>query len=92
MPSFDLASRPWIGVLRRDGSQDELSLRQVFEQAGELRRVTGEPATQEFALVRLLLAVAHDALDGPGDVEEWAQLWEDPDCFGPVQAYLEKHG
>jgi CRISPR system Cascade subunit CasA len=89
--SFDLTGRPWIQVLRRDGSQDELSLRQVFEQAGGLRRVTGDLATQEFALVRLLLAVAHDALDGPGDVEEWAELWEDPDCFAPVQAYLEEH-
>ncbi|MGC9499270.1 type I-E CRISPR-associated protein Cse1/CasA [Streptomyces sp. WG7] len=88
--SFDLTSRPWIGVLRCDGSQDELSLRQVFAQAGDLRCVVGELATQEFSLVRLLLAVAHDALDGPGDIDEWAELWEDPDCFGPVQAYLEE--
>ncbi|WP_217142724.1 type I-E CRISPR-associated protein Cse1/CasA [Streptomyces sp. AC627_RSS907] len=88
--SFDLTSRPWIGVLRCDGSQDELSLRQVFAQADDLRCVVGELATQEFSLVRLLLAVAHDALDGPGDIEEWAELWEDPDCFAPVQAYLEQ--
>ncbi|MEV5432733.1 type I-E CRISPR-associated protein Cse1/CasA [Streptomyces sp. NPDC052701] len=78
-------------MLRCDGSQDELSLCQVFAQADELRRVVGDLATQEFALVRLLLAVAHDALDGPGDIEEWAELWEDPDCFAPVQAYLEEH-
>ncbi|GHI93976.1 type I-E CRISPR-associated protein Cse1/CasA [Streptomyces olivaceus] len=90
-PVFDLTGQPWIGVLRCDGSQDELSLRQVFAQAGGLRCVVGELATQEFSLVRLLLAVAHDALDGPGDVEEWADLWEDPDCFAPVQAYLEEH-
>ncbi|MGC9441991.1 type I-E CRISPR-associated protein Cse1/CasA [Streptomyces sp. WG5] len=87
--SFDLTSRPWIGVLRCDGSQDELSLRQVFAQADDLRCVVGELATQEFSLGRLLLAVAHDALDGPGDIEEWAELWEDPDCFAPVEAYLE---
>ncbi|MFH9575691.1 type I-E CRISPR-associated protein Cse1/CasA [Streptomyces sp. NPDC017454] len=88
--SFDLTSRPWVGVLRCDGSQDELSLRQVFSQADDLRCVVGELATQEFSLVRLLLAVAHDALDGPGDIEEWAELWEDPDCFAPVEAYLEE--
>lgn len=90
-PAFDLTSRPWIGVLRRGGSQDELSLRQVFAQADDLRCVVGELATQEFSLVRLLLAVAHDALEGPGDIEEWAELWEDPDCFAPVQAYLDEH-
>ncbi|MGA5123718.1 type I-E CRISPR-associated protein Cse1/CasA [Streptomyces pseudogriseolus] len=89
--SFDLTSQPWIGVLRCDGAQDELSLRQVFAQADELRCVLGELATQEFSLFRLLLAVAHDALDGPGDIEEWAELWKDPDCFAPVQAYLDEH-
>ncbi|MEU8605361.1 type I-E CRISPR-associated protein Cse1/CasA [Streptomyces parvulus] len=88
--SFDLTGRPWIGVLRCDGSQDELSLGQVFAQAGDLRCVVGELATQEFSLVRLLLAVTHDALDGPGDIEDWADLWEDPDCFAPIQAYLEQ--
>lgn len=88
--SFDLTSRPWIGLLRSDGSQDELSLRQVFAQADGLRCVVGDLVTQEFSLVRLLLAVAHDALDGPRDIEEWAELWEDPDCFAPVQAYLEQ--
>lgn len=90
-PSFDLTRRPWIPVLHSNGSQDELSLCQVFDHAGDLRRVVGGLATQEFALIRLLLAVAHDALDGPAGVEEWAELWEDPDCFAPVQVYLEEH-
>ncbi|MGV9248890.1 type I-E CRISPR-associated protein Cse1/CasA [Streptomyces sp. NPDC003710] len=89
--SFDLTARPWIPVLRRDGSQEELSLRQVFEQAHDLRRIVGDLPTQEFALVRLLLAVAHDALDGPQDTDEWAQLWADETCFAPVGAYLEAH-
>ncbi|MFG2546422.1 type I-E CRISPR-associated protein Cse1/CasA [Streptomyces sp. NPDC048594] len=88
--SFDLTGRPWIGVLRCDGLQDELSLGQVFAQAGDVRCLVGELATQEFSLIRLLLAVAHDALDGPGDIEAWADLWEDPDCFVPIQAYLEQ--
>ncbi|WP_318199139.1 type I-E CRISPR-associated protein Cse1/CasA [Streptomyces sp. SCL15-4] len=89
--SFDLTRRPWIPVLHSNGFQQELSLSQVFAHASDLRRIVGDLATQEFALVRLLLAVAHDALDGPADIEEWAELWEDPDCFAPVQAYLEEH-
>jgi CRISPR system Cascade subunit CasA len=89
--SFDLTTRPWIPVLRRDGSQDELSLREVFEQAHGLRRVVGDLPTQEFALVRLLLAVAHDALEGPQDIEAWSELWADENCFTPVGAYLEAH-
>ncbi|MGA5711308.1 type I-E CRISPR-associated protein Cse1/CasA [Streptomyces cellulosae] len=89
--SFDLLGQPWIQVLRSDGSQDELSLLQVFAQADDVRHVLGDLATQEFALVRLLLAVAHDALDGPADIEKWAELWGDPDCFAPVQTYLAEH-
>lgn len=89
--TFDLTSRPWIPVLRCDGQMDELSLREVFARAGDLRRVVGEVPTQEFALVRLLLAVAHDALGGPEDTDAWAELWEDVACFTPVGAYLEAH-
>lgn len=89
--SFDLITQPWIPVLRQDGGQDELSLRQVFDQAAGLRRIVGDLPTQEFALIRLLLAVAHDALNGPRDVEHWAELWADADCFAPVGAYLDEH-
>ncbi|MEE1829730.1 type I-E CRISPR-associated protein Cse1/CasA [Streptomyces sp. SP17KL33] len=89
--SFDLTERSWIPVLRRDGGQDELSLRELFAQAGSLRRIVGDVPTQEFALLRLLLAIAHDALDGPRDLDGWAELWADADCFAPVAAYLDEH-
>ncbi|MFC7217721.1 type I-E CRISPR-associated protein Cse1/CasA [Streptomyces polyrhachis] len=89
--SFDLTTRAWIPALRRDGRQGELSLREVFEQAAELHRIVGELPTQEFALMRLLLAVAHDALDGPADIEAWSELWADEGCFAPVGAYLDAH-
>ncbi|MEU5324249.1 type I-E CRISPR-associated protein Cse1/CasA [Streptomyces sp. NPDC021056] len=91
VPLFDLTTQPWIGVLRGDGSQEELSLREVFARAGEVRRLAGEVPTQEFALVRLLLAIAHDALDGPQSIEDWGELWVDDDCFAPVGAYLDTH-
>ncbi|MFF4900463.1 type I-E CRISPR-associated protein Cse1/CasA [Streptomyces sp. NPDC001068] len=91
VPSFNLTTQPWIGVLNHDGSVEELSLHQVFEQADAVRRLVGDLPTQEFALLRLLLALAHDALEGPGDVEEWADLWSDPQCFSPVTAYLDAH-
>ncbi|GHJ28823.1 type I-E CRISPR-associated protein Cse1/CasA [Streptomyces hygroscopicus subsp. sporocinereus] len=90
-PSFDLTSQPWIPVLYRDGRQDELSLREVFAQASDVARIVGDVPTQEFALLRLLLAVAHDALDGPRDADQWADWWEDEDCFAPVPSYLDAH-
>ncbi|SME92253.1 type I-E CRISPR-associated protein Cse1/CasA [Streptomyces sp. Amel2xC10] len=90
-PSFNLTDQPWIGVLKRDGSQAELSLNAIFAEAPSISRLVVDLPTQEFALLRLLLAIAHDALDGPRDTDEWGELWGDPDCFARVGEYLDAH-
>ncbi|MCK1816239.1 type I-E CRISPR-associated protein Cse1/CasA [Streptomyces sp. XM4011] len=87
-PSFDLVSRPWLPVQRLDGGTEEVSLRDIFLRSAELRRLVGDLPTQEFALLRLLLAVAHDALGGPEHLEDWAELWQNPHPFSPVEEYL----
>lgn len=92
--TFDLTCRPWLPVLRDDGSEDELSLVEVFAQADRLRRLVGDVPTQEFALLRLLLAILHDAVEGPVDLDHWQQLWEDGIPLGGpdgVDAYLQQH-
>ncbi|MFJ9434756.1 type I-E CRISPR-associated protein Cse1/CasA [Streptomyces sp. NPDC101490] len=88
--SFDLTVQPWITV-EIEGTERELSLREVFARAGEVRRITGDLPTQEFALLRLLLAIAHDAVDGPKDLGHWAGLRDDPRCFDVVSDYLDVH-
>ncbi|HSA51658.1 MAG TPA: type I-E CRISPR-associated protein Cse1/CasA, partial [Yinghuangia sp.] len=88
---FDLVSEPWLPVLRLDGTSDQLSLCEVFAQAAGLRRLVGDVPTQEFALLRLLLAIVHDAVDGPADVEEWEDLWASDDPFAAVPQYLDGH-
>lgn len=91
MPSFDLVSRPWLPVQRLDGTAAELSLREVFAAAGSLRRLVGDVPTQEFALLRLLLAIVHDAVDGPEDLDAWEELWCSEDPFAEVAGYLDQH-
>jgi len=90
-PYFDLTREPWLPVLRGDGGNDVLSLREVFAQAGELRRLVGDLPTQEFALMRLLLAILHDAIDGPKDLGAWEELWESGLPVQRVEKYLEKY-
>ncbi|MFE6384818.1 type I-E CRISPR-associated protein Cse1/CasA [Nocardiopsis dassonvillei] len=93
-PSFDLTSRPWVPVQRLDGTEAELSLTEVFEQAAQIRRLVGEVPTQDFALLRLLLAILHDAIDGPEDIEDWADLWDEGRGELPadrVRDYLGEH-
>ncbi|MFE9334868.1 type I-E CRISPR-associated protein Cse1/CasA [Streptomyces sp. NPDC006925] len=93
--SFDLTSQPWLPVLLCDGAEKELSLTEVFERAGEIRRMPGDLPTQEFALIRLLLAVLYDALDGgPQTREDWEELWTAGPAGFPsdeVAAYLSRH-
>ncbi|GGV69305.1 type I-E CRISPR-associated protein Cse1/CasA [Streptomyces longisporoflavus] len=95
MPSFDLTGQPWLPVLLHGGIAKELSLTEVFEQAEDIRRLPGDLPTQEFALVRLLLAVLYDALEGgPATREDWEELWQaGPEGFPArqVAAYLSRH-
>ncbi len=89
--SFDLTHSRWLPVCRRDGTEDVLSLRDVFAQAKDLRRLVGDVPTQEFALLRLLLAILHDAIEGPLDVDEWQELWDDGLPTGRIIQYLDQH-
>lgn len=89
--SFDLTSEPWLPVQWRDGTEGALSLREVFAQADRLRRLVGDVPTQEFALLRLLLAILHDVIDGPRDSDQWYELWESGLPVGDIHAYLDRH-
>ncbi|TDC73919.1 type I-E CRISPR-associated protein Cse1/CasA [Streptomyces hainanensis] len=89
--SFDLVAEPWLPAQGVDGATTDLSLLEVFARAHSLRRLVGDVPTQEFALVRLLLAILYDAVDGPADVDEWRELWEADEPFAAVPDYLERH-
>jgi CRISPR system Cascade subunit CasA len=73
---FNLLDEPWILALDKDGKQRELSILEVFERSTELIRLGGEVPTQGFAIMRLLLAFLHRAVDGPQDQQEWLELWQ----------------
>lgn len=89
MTSFDLTHEPWISVLDSDGHRRELSITELFHQAEDLREIVGEVPTQGFAILRLLLAVLHRAVDGPKDVDDWVAIrdgWKQ--TVGDVEHYL----
>lgn len=87
---FDLVDRPWILVNNQDGQVEEVSLLELLERAHELRSVLGEIPTQTFAIVRLLLAILHRAVDGPPDAAGWGHLWRDRTLpVADVTAYLD---
>lgn len=56
---FSLIDESWILVLDKEGQTKELSILETFRQAPDLIKLAGESATQDFAMLRLLLAILH---------------------------------
>jgi CRISPR system Cascade subunit CasA len=75
--SFNLIDEAWIPVQRLDGSLGELSIRDLFAQAHLIRGLSNEIPTLDFAILRVLLAVARQAV-GPVEepLYEWKELWD----------------
>jgi len=60
MGRFNLLEEPWILVITDDqGSTEEVSLLQLFKNAHKYKQLAGETPMQNFAMLRLLLAVLH---------------------------------
>lgn len=74
MTSFDLTEDPWISVLDTTGRRREVSIVDLFRHADDLREIVGEVPTQGFAILRLLLAVLHRAVNGPKNLEDWVRI------------------
>ncbi|MFI6995863.1 type I-E CRISPR-associated protein Cse1/CasA [Nonomuraea wenchangensis] len=89
--SFDLTQQRWLPVQHLDGTEDELSLHDVFARATEIRRLVGDVPTQEFALLRLLLAILHDVVEGPEDIAGWQELWHNGLPVELIASYLKRH-
>ena len=91
-PSFNLLDEPWIRVTRLNGTPDEVSLLTVFREAADIAGIHGEIASQDVAILRLLLAVCHRVMDGPEDLETWEGYWDAPGTLGRAAvAYLEDY-
>lgn len=73
---FDLIHEPWLPVADLHGHFEERSISDTLGSAHQLAGLSGDVATQTFALTRMLLAILHGALAGPRDDDEWVQLWQ----------------
>ena len=91
-PSFNLLDEPWIRVTRLDGAPDEVSLLSLFREAADIAGIHGEIASQDMAVLRLLLAICHRAMDGPEDLDVWEEYWQTPGSLGrDAVDHLERH-
>lgn len=91
---FDLLTEPWIRVRMLDDQVQEVNLRDLFLRAHEIAGLGGESATQDNAVLRMLLAVliravrTTDLVDQPASVI-WEELRTMPDLGEFVGQYLD---
>lgn len=103
-PSYNLLNEPWIKVVDRTGKNREVSLRDLFAQAEDLERIAGESPTQDFAILRIALAVLYRAFDFStlssenkqnnkrNNGKKWFQAWDKKKLpLDSIQIYLDKY-
>lgn len=86
---FNLIDEPWICVIDNDCKVSEVSLKELFANAHLYKDLCGELPTQDFAVMRLLLAILHtvfsrySASGKPSPIKSqgaalgrWKKLWE----------------
>lgn len=100
--SYNLIHEPWIQVIDTQGQLQTISLTTFFENVSNYETLAGEVEFQNFALLRLLLALTHSALDqytlegtkrphsSPQDLlDDWLVVWESHTFpLAPLKAYL----
>lgn len=96
---FNLIDEPWIRVLDDAGTAKEVSLLELFHQAPKLKCLANDLPTQDFAILRVVLAILQrsispmlDDLDEDMEpAEVWRQLWEASELpMDVIEVYLAK--
>lgn len=78
--SFNLVDEPWVRIRDEEGESREVSLIELFEQAPHIKCLANDLPTQDFAILRVLLAILQRSIvpmldedDDPAEV--WGGLW-----------------
>lgn len=101
---FNLIDEPWIRASLFDGEVKEISLKELLLNAHQYKKLAGEMAAQNIALLRFLAAIVHTVftrVNIQGDVSLvsdeiecincWRDLWEERKFpVEPIEKYLEK--
>lgn len=77
--SFNLIDEKWILVIDNDGDTKEISLKELFSNAEDYKDLAGEMKTQDFAVLRILLAILQTVFsrfDANGNPYEYLELDE----------------
>ncbi|MCL2036026.1 MAG: type I-E CRISPR-associated protein Cse1/CasA [Oscillospiraceae bacterium] len=95
---FNLIDEPWLIAEDSGGKRTELSLRNIFARAHELRALAGELPAQDVAILRLLLSIMHAVYTRTDEYKKcdivkeaadyWKGLWVQGSFGDAIDAYL----
>lgn len=94
--SFNLVDEPWILAKDLDGNVREFSLLELFSEAPQLQCLANDLPTQDFAILRVLLAILQRSIDPIMDddsdpAEVWGGLWSAETLpMDNIASYLEQ--
>jgi CRISPR system Cascade subunit CasA len=88
---FDLTNEPWIPVRFMNRGSRDVSLRELFKEAHEIKGFDFEFPTQEPAILRLVLACAYRICGGPKTDDEWQQRFNQGYFDSPeIDSYFDR--
>ncbi len=91
---FNLIDKPWIRARSLKGEIKEYSILDIFDHASELQSMANDLPTQDFAILRVLLAIFQRSLsplvdDDDDPAEVWESLWNTATLpMSVIQQYL----
>ncbi len=92
--SFNLIDEPWLVVKDLKGAVRHISIKEAFRDAQNIHGLAGELPSQNFAVLRILLAILYRVFDKEeheNAVADWRDLWEQTSLpISPIEKYLEK--
>ena len=89
---FNLLEEPWIRVLTMDLDEKEVSLLEVLVHAHEYSALSGEMPTQDFAVLRVLLACIQTVFyryNADGEFDPIDEDWDTGDVLDRWREYRE---
>lgn len=84
--NFSLLDDRWIPVSYVDGHPDEVSLRQLFEDAQKIKGIRGDIPQQAMTMLRLALGILYRAycVEDPSE-EQMRDMWADVFLAGALR-------
>lgn len=75
-PRFNLLDEPWVEVTTQAGTVERLGVLECLRRSAHLRGLGQDMSTQRFAVLRVLLAFLHRAMEGP-TTAAWDRAWKE---------------